>query len=191
MSTEVMSTTIKSKIHIIRGVRVMLDKDLSELYQVTARALRQQMKRNKERFPNDFSFQLTEDEASTLVSQNVTPSMKHYGGSLPYAFTEQGVAMLSSVLKSKIAVQINIKIIRAFIELRQQISSHPEYELLREKIRRIESEQDSLKAIYNLDSKIVENKVIKLSSEVYRMSQILDEFQDSHLIIKRPTEYKE
>jgi hypothetical protein len=95
--------SISSKIHTVRGIKVMLDSDLANLYQVTARALRQQVKRNPDRFPSDFIFQLTKAESEDMVSQNVTPSMKHFGGALPYAFTEQGVAMLSSVLKSKIS----------------------------------------------------------------------------------------
>ncbi len=87
--------SISSKIHTVRGIKVMLDSDLANLYQVTARALRQQVKRNPDRFPSDFIFQLTKAESEDMVSQNVTPSMKCFGGSVPYAFTEQGVAMLS------------------------------------------------------------------------------------------------
>ena len=91
---------IESKIYLIRGKKVMLDKDLAELYRVKPIALRQQVKRNKERFPGDFMFQLTKEEVESMVSQNVIPSKQNLGGHLPYAFTEQGVAMLSSVLNS-------------------------------------------------------------------------------------------
>jgi len=103
----------------------MLDRDLAHLYGVRSIALRQQVKRNIERFPNDFMFQLTKQEIKFLVSQNVIPSKRSLGGYLPYAFTEQGVAMLSSVLRSKQAVQVNIEIMRAFMRLRaKEISSN-------------------------------------------------------------------
>ena len=112
---------IAQKIFIIRGHKVMLDKDLANLYGVKAIALRQQVKRNRERFPGDFMFQLTIKEAQNLVSQNVIPSLKSFGGYLPYAFTEQGVAMLSSVLRSKRAILVNIQIVRAFVKLKSLI----------------------------------------------------------------------
>ena len=89
---------VDRRIHFIRGHRVMLDRDLADLYQVRTIALRQQVRRNPKRFPLDFMFQLTPMEAEALVSQNVIPSRRSLGGSLPYVFTEQGVAMLSSVL---------------------------------------------------------------------------------------------
>lgn len=85
---------IERRIYLIRGHKVMVDRDLAALYQVKPTALRQQVKRNQARFPADFVFQLSKDEAETLVSQNVIPSKRSFGGSLPYAFTEQGVAML-------------------------------------------------------------------------------------------------
>ena len=97
---------IERKIFFIRGQKVMLDRDLAVLYGVRAIALRQQVKRNPDRFPKDFMFQLSQQETGILLSQNVIPSKRSLGGSLPYAFTEQGVAMLSSVLTSKRAVQV-------------------------------------------------------------------------------------
>ncbi len=109
---------IQNLIHEIRGQKVMLDSDLAMLYEVETRVLNQAVKRNIERFPKDFMFQLTKQEFENLISQNVTSS---WGGTRkpPYAFTEQGVAMLSSVLKSKKAIEINIQIMRTFIKLRQ------------------------------------------------------------------------
>src|SRR3989338_10071621 len=102
MSTALISIeTIETRIFLIRGKKVMLDKDLAELYRVKPIALRQQVKRNKERFPGDFMFQLTKEEVESMVSQNVIPSKQNLGGHFPYAFTEQGVAMLSSVLNSE------------------------------------------------------------------------------------------
>jgi hypothetical protein len=102
----------------------MLDRDLAELYGVRPTALRQQVKRNLKRFPADFMFRLTLKEAKSLVSQNVIPSGRSLGGSSPYVFTQEGVAMLASVLSSERAVQVNIAIMRAFIQLRQYAASH-------------------------------------------------------------------
>jgi hypothetical protein len=104
----------------------MLDSDLAQLYGVKPIALRQQIKRNRERFPEDFMFQLTEAEAEILVSQNVIPSRKHLGGYLPYVFTQEGIAMLSSVLRSKRAVLVNVAIMRAFVRLRRMLADHKE-----------------------------------------------------------------
>lgn len=117
---------IERRIYLIRGQKVMLDRDLAELYQVKPIALRQQVKRNLERFPADFMFQLSEREADLLVSQSVIPSKKSLGGYLPSVFTQEGVAMLSSVLRSKRAIQVNVAIMRAFVRLRQMLESNEE-----------------------------------------------------------------
>ena len=109
---------IQNKIFEVRSCRVMLDYHLAELYQVETRALKQAVKRNIERFPNDFMFVLTKEEANLLlsigVSQNVIPPDYNFGVAMPMAFTEQGVAMLSSVLRSKVAIEVNISIMRGF-----------------------------------------------------------------------------
>ena len=110
---------IKNSILEIRGKKVMLDMDLAKIYEVETRALKQAVRRNIDRFPEDFMFQLTEKEMQNLVSQNVIPHMKYFGGTAPFVFTEQGVAMLSSILKSKKAIQMNISIMRAFVMIRQ------------------------------------------------------------------------
>lgn len=119
------SGDIIDKILTIRGQRVMLDSDLALLYQVETKALKRAVKRNMERFPPDFMFELTKEETNILRCQNGTSS---WGGSryLPYAFTEQGVAMLSTVLSSKVAIDINIQIMRAFVSVRQFAVSHQE-----------------------------------------------------------------
>jgi hypothetical protein len=117
---------IERSILLIRGQKVMLSVHLAELYDVETRALNQAVKRNIIRFPGDFMFQLSEAEAQQLVSQNVIPHKKYFGGSLPYAFTEQGVAMLSSVLNSERAIKVNIEIMRAFVRLRQILASNKE-----------------------------------------------------------------
>jgi len=117
---------IEQRILLIRGQKIMLSTHLAELYDVETRTLNQAVKRNISRFPKDFMFQLDGAEAQHLVSQNVIPHKKYFGGSLPYAFTEQGVAMLSSVLNSERAIRVNIEIMRAFVRLRQIIASNKE-----------------------------------------------------------------
>src|SRR5215211_6851919 len=119
---------IEKAIYLIRGEKVMLDRDLAELYEVQTKALNQAVRRNLDRFPADFMFQLSEKEVVELNrSQFVTGSQKHRDPrSRPYAFTEQGVAMLSSVLRSKRAITVNIEIMRAFVKLRQMLASNAE-----------------------------------------------------------------
>ena len=118
---------VERRIYLIRGHKVMLDEDLGELYGVSTKQLNQQVKRNQKRFPEDFRFQLTKEEAEILRSQNAISRSTHGGRrSLPYAFTEHGVAMLSSVLNSERAIQVNITIVRAFIRLRQLLESNEE-----------------------------------------------------------------
>jgi hypothetical protein len=121
-SEENKPATIDGQIHLIRSVSVMLDSDLASLYGVTSKALLQGVRRNRNRFPADFVFQLTNQEVTNLRSQIVTSSLgRGYGGRRyrPWAFTEQGVAMLSSVLRSETAVRVNIEIMRAFVRLRR------------------------------------------------------------------------
>ena len=116
---------IMSKIYIIRNQKVMLDRDLAELYGVETRGLNQAVKRNENRFPSDFMFQLTESDFENLISQNVTSS---WGGhrKLPFAFTEHGVLMLSNVLKSERAIKVSILIIRVFTKMREMLATHKE-----------------------------------------------------------------
>jgi len=115
---------IESKIYLIRGHKVMLDSELAELYEVETKVLIQAVKRNVQRFPEDFMFQLNDREFMNLRSQTVTSSSGHGGRRyIPYVFTEQGVAMLSSVLNSERAVQVNIAIIRTFVKLREMLST--------------------------------------------------------------------
>ena len=139
---------IESRIFFIRGCKAMLDHDLAALYDVETKVLNQAVRRNKERFPEDFMFQLTEEEhfTTSLKSQSVTSNDGHLtskdrrGGRryLPYAFTEQGIAMLSSVLRSKRAIEVNIAIMRTFVRLRQLLATHEE---LAHKLERLEWRQ--------------------------------------------------
>ena len=131
---------IERSILLVRGHKVMLSTDLAELYQVEPRVLVQAVKRNIARFPQDFMFQLTEEEFSNLKSQIVISSWGGLRRAAPYAFTEQGVAMLSSVLRSKRAIQVNIEIMRTFIRLRRILASHAE---LARKLDALEKKYDA------------------------------------------------
>lgn len=118
-------TVIERRIYLIRNQKVMIDTDLSELYGVRTFRLNEAVKRNRRRFPDDFMFQLTKSEAESLISQ-IAMSKTARGGrrTLPYAFTEQGVAMLSTVLNSERAIEVNIAIMRAFVKMRQMLESN-------------------------------------------------------------------
>lgn len=126
MVIEVNEQEIEKRIYTVRGLQVMLDRDLAALYEVKPIRLREQVKRNLVRFPDDFMFQLTEVEIDHMVSQNAIPSRQHLGGASPYVFTEQGVSMLSAVLKSDRAVQVSIQIVRAFVAMIQFLTSNGE-----------------------------------------------------------------
>lgn len=132
---------IINKIYVIRGKKVMIDKDLAELYDVETRRLNEQVKRNIKRFPNDFMFQLSHEEFDDLKSQIATSS---WGGrrTIPFAFTEQGVAMLSSVLNSDRAIAVNIQIIRVFTKMREMLETHKEILQKIDQLQRKEIEQD-------------------------------------------------
>jgi hypothetical protein len=118
------SNEIETKILSFRGVQVMLDKDLAIFYEIKTIRLREQVKRNPDRFPDDFTFQLNDFEVDLLVTQNAIPSRKHLGGSNPFVFTEQGVAALSGVLKSKKAANVSITIFRAFVKIRHVLNQN-------------------------------------------------------------------
>ena len=140
--------TIEQKIFLIRGQKVMLDKDLAELYGIETKVLKQAVKRNIKRFPADFMFDLTKEEFKILRSQIVTSS---WGGIryTPMAFAEQGVAMLSSVLKSDRAIQVNIQIMRVFTRMRQMLATHKELaQKLEEHEQRIEQHDGEIATIF-------------------------------------------
>ena len=140
---------ITQTILFVRGEKVLLDEDLAVLYGVQTKALVQAVKRNLERFPDDFMFQLSQEEWENLRSQSVTSSLEGYGGRryAPYAFTQEGVAMLSSVLRSDQAVQVNIEIMRAFVRLREILSTNHE---LAKKLENLERKYDSqFKAVFD------------------------------------------
>lgn len=171
MNELVVQSEVGSRIYTIRGLQVMLDRDLAMLYEVEAKRLNEQVKRNKERFPSDFMFQLSEEEysilksqfvtlknESNLGSQNATSSSKHGGRRyLPYVFTEQGVYMLATVLKSGVATEVSISIMRTFTKLRE-FSLH--YNALAKKIIELERKNDKqFKEVFEiLDSLVEETK---------------------------------
>jgi len=157
---------IQQKIFFIRGYKVMLDKDLAILYGVKPIRLREQVKRNLKRFPEDFMFQLTNDEIDFMVSQNAIPSRKHLGGYQPYVFTEQGVAMLATVLNSETAIQANIAIMRAFVKLRQMLASNAE---LARKLEALEKKYDTqFKVVFDAIRQLMSPTVPKRSKIGFR-----------------------
>lgn len=135
---------IERRIFFLRGQKIMLSPDLAELYQVETRALVQAVKRNLNRFPEDFMFQLSPDEFENLKSQIVISSWGGARRTAPYAFTEHGVAMLSSVLRSARSVQMNILIIRAFIKLRDMLASHKDLAVRMEKLEATQKQHASV-----------------------------------------------
>ncbi len=147
---------IESSIYLIRGEKVMLDRDLAELYGVTTKAFNQAVKRHKDRFPLDFKFQLTRDEtmAVRLRSQSVTLKRGQHNKYHPHAFTEHGILMLSSVLNSERAIQVNIEIMRAFVKLRQLLASNTE----------LSKRLDELESTYDRQFKIVFDAIRQLMS---------------------------
>lgn len=151
-AAELTPVVIESRIHVIRGHRVMLDEDLAELYGVLTKVLNQAVDRNRERFPTDFAFQLMPHEFTDLKSQIVTSS-SGYGGrrKLPWVFTEQGVAMLSGVLRSPTAVRVNIEIMRAFVRLRQLLTTPGELVALVQRLgETVQVHDDRIKVILDV-----------------------------------------
>ena len=159
---------IKPMIRVIRGQQVMIDRDLALLYGVETRVLNQAVKRNSERFPDDFMFQLSKEDVEILKSQNVTSS---WGGDrkLPYAFTEQGIAMLSSVLKSQTAVDVNIRIMRAFVSMRRFIATNAQ---LFQRLETIEYHQLEMKQHQEVTDKRIDEVFKRLDANIPPMQGI-------------------
>ena len=153
---------IKPMIRVIRGQQVIIDRDLALLYGVETRVLNQAVKRNSERFPDDFMFQLSKEDVEILKSQNVTSS---WGGDrrLPYAFTEQGIAMLSSVLKSQTAVDVNIRIMRAFVSMRRFIATNAQ---LFQRLETIEYHQLEMKQHQEVTDKSIDEVFKRLDANI-------------------------
>ncbi len=149
MKETIQSNLIENQILLIHGHKVMLSNHLAELYDVKVKTLIQAIKRNRERFPKDFMFQLSWKEAKNLRSQIVTLEQGRYSKYQPYAFTEQGIAMLSSVLRSKKAIRVNIAIMRTFVKLKEMLLAHKELAFkLHELERRLEKHDGEIRAIF-------------------------------------------
>jgi hypothetical protein len=149
---------ILNRIYVIRGQKAVLDKDLAEMYKVETKQLKRQVKRNAERFPKDFMFQLTGKEVENLRSQIGTSS---WGGTryAPMAFTEQGVSMLSSVLNSKIAIEVNIRIIRVFTKLREYALTHKEILIQLAKLEKeVKGNSKDIENIFAVLKELIENQ---------------------------------
>lgn len=155
---------VMNKIYLIRGLKVMLDEDLAELYGVETRRLNEQVKRNPDRFPTDFMFRLTEEELESLMSQFATSnelSNKTRGGrrKLPYVFTEHGVLMLSSVLNSQRAIQVNIQVMRIFTRFRQMLSENTQMKLDIEDIKKkIHNQGQNIEVVFQYLDELLEKK---------------------------------
>ncbi len=158
---------IAAAIYLVRDQKVMLDRDLAELYGVETRVLKQAVRRNMDRFPSDFMFSLSTEEVDEMVSQNVIPSKKIFGGAAPMAFTEQGVSMLSSVLRSPQAVQVNIAIMRTFVELRHLMDSNRE---LARKIDTLEDKYDEqFTIVFEAIKRLLDDHDAQVDSKTKRM----------------------
>lgn len=151
---------IINKIYLVRGHKVMLDRDLAEMYCVETRVLNQAIKRNEKRFPVDFMFQMTSEELSDWKSQNVISNKEKMGlRKPPNVFTEQGVAMLSSVLNSETAIEVNIQIIRTFTRIRQMLSEHTELRLEVEKIKKkLDNQDKNMEVVFQYLDELLEKK---------------------------------
>lgn len=163
---EIAADVIINKIHLVRGQKIMVDRDLAELYKVETRRLNEQVKRNAARFPESFMFKLTEEEVVTMVSQNAIPSRQVLGGSLPNVFTEHGVLMLANVLKSEKAVKVSIRIIDIFVKLREALLTHQDILLKLEQLDRkiinlgfdVKMHDGELETIFELIKEIMDEK---------------------------------
>jgi len=122
----VIEQKILNRIYVVRGEKIMLDRDLAELYGIETRILKQGVKRNIERFPKDFMFEMIGKEIDHLVSQNVIPSKSYFGGAAPFCFTEQGVTMLTCILNCKTAIEVNLRVVRVFVKMREYALTHKE-----------------------------------------------------------------
>jgi aromatic ring-opening dioxygenase LigB subunit len=145
MSSHRRIANLESTIHLIRGHRVMLDSDLAVIYGVTTKRLNEQVRRNRSRFPNDFAFQLTAKELTNLRSQIATSSFHGGRRYRPWAFTEHGAIMLASVLNSQIAVQASVRVVRAFVRLREMVAANAQLSAKLEKLeRRLDSHDEAI-----------------------------------------------
>lgn len=188
--------TIKSSIYEVRGQRVMLDSDLAELYEVEVSQLKRQVRRNIDRFPEDFMFELTREEYDSLRCQNGTikSGRGQHSKYLPFAFTEEGVAMLSGMLKSKTAMQVNINIMRAFVAIRHAVASMQlsdlRYEQLSYKVDQLNAYVEEILHDQNDINQIQEQTNNEIAVQVEAINEALDQLRDIKVEPRTPIGFK-
>lgn len=196
IANSVQVDTIKNSIYEMRGQRVMLDSDLAELYEVEVGQLKRQVRRNIDRFPEDFMFELTREEYDSLRCQNGT--IKNGRGQhskyLPFAFTEEGVAMLSGMLKSKTAVQVNINIIRAFVAIRHAVASMQlsdlRYEQLSHKVDQLNTYVEEILHDQNDINQMQEQTNKEIAVQIEAINEALDQLRDTKAEPRKPIGFK-
>lgn len=170
-SVKISDEAVITKIILVRGVKVMVDKDLSELYGVSTKALNQQVKRNKNRFPEDFMFQLTPEEKDEVVATCGHLKNLKFSPVLPNVFTEFGVMMLASVLNSETAIQVNIQIVRVFAKMREMLQANKNILLKLDKIEnRLAEHDDQIEVIFNHIKELINPPAIKRQKIGFRRS---------------------
>lgn len=188
--------TIKSSIYEVRGQRVMLDSDLAELYEVEVSQLKRQVRRNIDRFPEDFMFELTREEYDSLRCQNGTikSGRGQHSKYLPFAFTEEGVAMLSGMLKSKTAMQVNINIMRAFVAIRHAVASMQlsdlRYEQLSHKVDQLNAYVEEILHDQNDINQIQEQTNNEIAVQIEAINEALGQLRDIKVEPRTPIGFK-
>ncbi|MFD1629961.1 ORF6N domain-containing protein [Pseudopedobacter beijingensis] len=153
-----------NKIIVIRGNRVMIDRDLAELYGVTTKRLNEQVKRNQKRFPEDFMFQITKDEKEEIIRQFKHLSSLKYSSVLPYVFTEHGAVMLASILNSDRAIEVNIQIVRVFTKIQKMLTDNTELRLELEQIRKkVDNQDKNIELVFKYLDELLEEKNVPAS----------------------------
>ena len=202
MSNEIISSqpsnieNIKDVIYEIRGQKVMLDNDLAEMYEVEVAQLKRQVRRNIDRFPQDFMFELTSEEVASLRCQNgiLKKGRGQHSKYAPFAFTEEGVAMLSGLLRSKIAIQVNINIMRAFVAVRQAVSalqsSALRYEQLSHKVDQLNAYVEEILHDQNDINEQQEQTNMEIAIQIEAINDALDQLRDAKAQPRRRIGYK-
>ena len=196
ISTNHKPDNIKDVIYEVRGQKVMLDSDLAEMYEVEVSQLKRQVRRNIDRFPKDFMFELTPEEVSSLRCQNgiLQTGRGQHSKYAPFAFTEEGVAMLSGLLRSKIAIQVNINIMRAFVAVRQVVSalqtSELRYEQLSHKVDQLNAYVEEILHDQNDINEQQEQTNMEVALQLEAINDALDQLRDENAKPRKPIGFK-
>ena len=189
--------SIKNCIYVVRGHRIMLDTDLADMYEVDVSQLKRQVRRNIDRFPDDFMFELTQEEISSLRCQNgiIKAGRGQHSKYAPFAFTEEGVAMLSGLLRSKIAIQVNINIMRAFVAVRQAVAAiHTadlRYEQLSHKVDQLNAYVEKILHDQNDINAQQEQTNIEIAVQIEAINDALDQLRETNAQPRNPIGYKQ